>query len=115
MLLENKFVSYEFCDKCGSLIQITNKTTGKKYFNYNTENREINPWKKLTPEQYECDSSIHRLVKLIVPTEDHIGKPIYSHHAKPIFTKTENKEPVPISNTNIELEPYSVGIILYKK
>ena len=91
MLLENKYVSYEFCDRCGSLIQIENKTTGKKYFNYNKENAEINTWKKLTPEQYECDSSIHRLVKLIVPTEDHIGKPIYSHHAgEPVFSKKEN-------------------------
>ncbi len=90
MILENKYISFEFCDSCGSITQIENKATGKKYLNYNpTENPNNNYWKKLSPQALKCDNLCHRFVKLTLPTEDHIGKPIYSHHTgNPTFKKS---------------------------
>ncbi|MEW5979322.1 MAG: DUF6259 domain-containing protein [Acidobacteriota bacterium] len=58
--LENGLVSFEFDEKTGNLRQITDRKTGRRYLN---------------------DPRGHRLAKLIVPTPEHISRPLLSNEA----------------------------------
>ena len=58
--LENGLVSFEFDEGTGSLMQITDRKTGRQYLN---------------------DPRGHRLAKLVVPTPEHNSVPLMSHQA----------------------------------
>ena len=60
MRLENGMVRFDFDDDTGSIRQITDLQTGKRYLN---------------------DPRGQRLAKLIVPTPEHMSRPLYSHEA----------------------------------
>jgi hypothetical protein len=60
MHIRNSRIALEFDEATGSLRQITDRTTGKRYLN---------------------DPRASRLVKLIVPTPDHNSRPLFSHLA----------------------------------
>jgi len=67
MQLTNGVLALDFDPKTGSVQQITDLHTGKRYLD---------------------DRRGHRLAKLIVPTPDHLSRPLYSHEAgQPIMTK----------------------------
>lgn len=68
MKLANELLSIEFDDQTGSIRQITDLTTGKRWLN---------------------DRRGNRLAKLIVPTPEHLSRPLYSHDAgKPAITRS---------------------------
>jgi len=70
MNLENGLLSIEFDESTGGVRQITDQKTGKQYLN---------------------DLRGVRLAKLIVPTPEHMSRPLYSHEAgKPIITRHED-------------------------
>lgn len=67
MKLANGLLSLEFDDQTGSVRQITDLATGRRHLD---------------------DPRGQRLVKLIVPTPDHVSRPVYSHEAgKPTMTR----------------------------
>ncbi len=67
MRLVNGLLSIEFDDGTGSVRQITDRKTGKRYLN---------------------DPRGCRLAKLIVPTPEHTSRPLYSHEAgAPLTTR----------------------------
>jgi len=66
MKLDNGLVRFEFDGQTGSIRQITDRKTGKRYLH---------------------DPRGQRLAKLIVPTPEHVSRPLYSHEAgKPEMT-----------------------------
>jgi hypothetical protein len=60
MKLDNGLVRFDFAEDTGSLTQITDRKTGRRYLN---------------------DPRGYRLAKLIVPTPDHLSQPLFSHEA----------------------------------
>jgi hypothetical protein len=67
MKLSNGLLSIEFDEKTGSVRQITDRKTHKRWLN---------------------DPRGYRLVKLIVPTPEHVSRPLYSHEAgQPAMTR----------------------------
>jgi len=60
MKIDNGMVALEFDDVTGSVRQITDRRTGKRYLQ---------------------DPRGHRLAKLVVPTPEHVSRPLYSHDA----------------------------------
>ncbi|MEI6518650.1 MAG: hypothetical protein WCO98_01185 [bacterium] len=71
MKFSNELVRFDFDELTGSIRQITDLTTGKRYLS---------------------DSRGARLAKLIVPTPEHISRPLYSHEAgKPKITRCGEK------------------------
>jgi hypothetical protein len=67
MKLTNGIVSIEFDENTGSVKQISDIKTGKRYLN--------------EPRGY-------RLAKLIVPTPEHMSRPLFSHEAgRPVMTR----------------------------
>jgi hypothetical protein len=67
MMLDNGMLRLTFDDETGCVRQITDLTTGKRWLN---------------------DPRGFRLAKLIVPTPDHVSRPLYSHEAgQPVMTK----------------------------
>ena len=60
MRLDNGLIRFDFDDETGSVRQITDRTTGKRYLG---------------------DPRGARLAKLIVPTPEHVPRPLYSHEA----------------------------------
>ena len=60
MRLDNGLIRFDFDDKTGSVRQIADRTTGKRYLG---------------------DPRGARLAKLIVPTPEHVSRPLYSHEA----------------------------------
>ncbi|MBI4028652.1 MAG: hypothetical protein HY360_26980 [Verrucomicrobia bacterium] len=67
MKLSNGLLSVEFDERTGSVRQITDTKTGKRHLN---------------------DPRGCRLAKLIVPTPEHVSRPLYSHEAgKPAMTR----------------------------
>ena len=70
MKLDNGIVRFEFDECTGSLAQISDLRSGRTYLD---------------------DPRGNRLVKLIVPAEEHNSRPLYSHEAgRPAVTKTGN-------------------------
>lgn len=67
MRLSNGLLSLEFDEATGSVRQITDRTNGRRFLN---------------------DPRGRRLAKLIVPTPEHVSRPLYSHEAgRPVFTR----------------------------
>lgn len=60
MRLDNGLVRFDFDDETGSVRQITDLRTGKRFLN---------------------DTRGNRLAKVILPTPDHMSRPLYSHEA----------------------------------
>lgn len=70
MHLDNGLIRLEFDDETGSVRQIADRKTGKRWLD---------------------DSRGHRLAKLIVPTPDHLSRPLHSHEAgKPTMTRRDD-------------------------
>jgi hypothetical protein len=67
MELTNELLSIEFDDNTGSVTQITDLKTGKRWLN---------------------DPRVRRLAKVIIQTPEHPTRPLYSHEAgQPVFTR----------------------------
>lgn len=67
MRLSNGLLSIEFDEAAGSVRQITDRTTGTRFLN---------------------DRRGRRLAKLIVPTPEHMSRPLFSHEAgRPVFAR----------------------------
>jgi hypothetical protein len=60
MRLDNGLIRFDFDDATGSVRQITDRKTGKRWLD---------------------DPRGYRLAKLIVPTPEHLSRPLYSHEA----------------------------------
>jgi hypothetical protein len=71
MKIANGLVQFDFDDTTGSLRQIKDLKTGKDYLH---------------------DSRGFRLAKLIVPTPEHVSRPLYSHEAgRPVISRHGNE------------------------
>jgi len=84
--LENGLVSFEFDEKTGSLRQITDRKTGRRYLN---------------------DSRGYRMAKLIVPTPEHNSRPLLSHEAgQPTISRRGDQLEIRRLFTSAEIHPY---------
>ncbi len=90
MRLSNGILALQFDDSTGSVRQITDLRTGRQHLN---------------------DPRGQRLAKLIVPTPDHVSRPLYSHEAGPP-TMTREKDGVTIAFPELRYRGAGTGVFL---